>query len=449
MHKEIEILAQTVIEQFGVAGMAIGIVREGQIYAEGFGVRNIETQEPVTASSLFHLASISKTFVATALMQLVEQGKVNLDASIVQYLPDFRVDDERYRQITVRQMLTHTSGMPDTDDYGWDQPEYDDRALERYVHSLENERLIATPGEKFAYSNIAYEALGLLISRLSNQSFEDYIAQHLLRPLDMTSSTFLKMEVEPEHATTPHVVLPPTMVSPAYPYNRAHAPSSTLHSSALELCSWALMNLQRGEFRGQRILEATNFEQLWQPHRQTSPSHPVESVGLSWFIDTYRGHRRIRHDGMDVGFQSDLMLLPEQSLAVAVLANTLPAPVNTIAEAILDLLLGLEPEFPKPPILLPLAGILSEEGVAAAAHTYRSLEKTQADLYNFELEQFLDIGYTLLEVDQRARGLQVAQLGMHLFPTSPELTQLIEKLTRPGARASRPLEGLDTLPGET
>jgi hypothetical protein len=152
---------------------------------------------------------------------------------------------------------------------------------------------------------------------------------------------------------------------------------------------------------------------------------------------------------MDVGFQSDLMLLPEQALAVAVLANTLPAPVNTIAEAILDYLFGLEPELPRPPILLSLAGILSEEGVAAAADTYRSLEKTQADLYSFALEQFLDIGYTLLEVGQRARGLQVAQLGMDLFPTSPELTELVEKLTRPRPRASRQLKGLDTLPGET
>lgn len=437
MQGKIESLARTVIDRFGVAGLAIGIVRDGQVDAQGFGVKDIRTQEPVTASSLFHLASISKTFVATAVMQLVEREQLNLDAPVVQYLPDFKLADERYRQITVRQMLTHTSGMPDTDDYGWDQPEYDDRALERYVHSLENEILIATPGEKFAYSNIAYEVLGLLIACVSGQSFEHYVKDNLLRPLGMESSTFLKRDVPPGHATTPHVVLPPTIVSPVYPYNRAHAPSSTLHSSVMELCSWALMNLQRGEFRGQRILEAANIEQLWHPHRQTSPSHPSESVGLSWFIDTYRGHRRIRHDGMDVGFQSDLMLLPEQSLAVAVLANTLPAPVNTIAEAILDYLLGLEPELPRPPILLSLAGILSEKGVAAAADTYRSLEKTQADLYNFGLEQFLDIGYTLLEVDQRAGSLQVAQLGMDLFPTSPELTQLIEKLTRPGARPSR------------
>jgi CubicO group peptidase (beta-lactamase class C family) len=435
MQAEVEDLAQTVTDRFGVAGMAIGIVKGEQVYAEGFGVKNIETQEPVTASSLFHLASISKTFVATAVIQLVERGKLELDAPLFTYLPDFIVDDERYRQITVRQMLNHTSGMPDTDDYGWERPDYDDQALERYMRSLVNEKLIAAPGEKFAYSNIAYEVLGLLIARLSGQSFEDYINQHLLRPLDMNGSTFLKMEVAPEHATTPHILLPSTVISSEYPYNRAHAPSSTLHSSASELCSWALMNLNRGEFRSRCILQETSFEQLWHPYQQTGPAHPNEFVGLSWFIDTYRGYRTIRHDGVDVGFQSDMILLPDQSLAVIVLANTIPAPVNTVTNTIIDLLLGLEPEPPKPPVLVALGTILAAQGVWTAAEKYRYLLETQMDQYDFGLEQFLDIVYTLLEVRRYTEGFQVARLGMQLFPDSPELADLIEQISSRGGRA--------------
>lgn len=431
----VEDLAHAVTDRFGVAGMAIGIVRGEQIYAEGFGVKDIETYEPVTAHSLFHLASISKTFVATAVMQLVEQGKLELDAPVLTYLPDFNLDDERYRQITVRQMLSHTSGMPDTDDYGWDRPDYDDQALERYVHRLANEKLIAAPGKKFAYSNIAYEVLGLLIARTAGQSFEDYTRQHLLRPLDMNSSTFLKMEVAPEHATTPHILLPPTVVSPEYPYNRSHAPSSTLHSSALELCSWALMNLNRGKFRSQRLLSATTFEQLWHPYQQTGPSHPNEYAGLSWFIDTYRGHRTIRHDGVDVGFQSDMVLLPDQSLAVIVLANTIPAPVNAVTNVIVDLLLGLEPELPKPPVLVSLGIILAAQGIQTAADRYRRLLETHADQYDFGLEQFVDIAYTMLEVRRYAQGLQVARLGLELFPDSSELADLLEQISRRGGHA--------------
>ena len=428
MQKEIENLAQIVTDKFGVAGIAIGIVKGQEVYARGFGVKDIETQEPVSANSLFHLASISKTFVATAVMQLVEQGKLELDATLVTYLPDFILDDERYKQITVQQMLSHTAGMPDTNDYGWDRPEYDDGALERYMHSLANEKLIAAPGEKFAYSNIAYEVLGVLIARTSSQSFEDYVKQHILLPLSMDCSTFLKVEVPAEHTTTPHILLPQTVVSQEYPYNRAHAPSSTLHSSAAELCHWALMNLNHGEFRGQRILQAKSFEQMWHLYQQTEPNYPTEFVGLSWFIDTYRDHRTIYHNGADVGFQTSMILLPDQSLAVIVLANTIPAPVSKVTYAIVDLLLGLESEFPKPPVLVSLETILTNQRIQEPSDEYRRLQETQMDQYDFGLEQFVDIVYTLREVRRYAEGLRVAQLGLELFPDSTELTELHEQI---------------------
>ena len=426
--QEVDDLAYTVINGYGVAGLAIGIVKGEHHYAKGFGVKSIETQEPVTADSLFHLASISKTFVATAVVQLAEQGRLELDAPLITYLPDFSLADERCGQITVRQMLSHTAGMPDTDDYGWDRPEYDDGALERYVRSLRDEKLIASPGEKFAYSNIAYEVLGLLIARVSSQSFERYIEDHLLRPLAMNFSTFLKTEVTPEHATTPHLLLPQTVVSPEYPYNRAHAPSSTLHSSAEELCCWALMNLNRGELHGQRVLQAASFEQMWHPHQATGPQYPDEFVGLSWFIDTYRGQRRIRHDGVDTGFQTDLVVLPEQSMAVIVLANTIPAPVHRITDAVVDRLLGLAAKLPMPPVLVTLGPILSAHGVQAAADQYRQLQETSDDQYDFGPEQFLDIGFTLLEVRRFAEGSRVAQLAFELFPDSPEIADLLRQL---------------------
>jgi len=425
--KEVENLGRAVTDKFGVAGLAIGIVKDGQVYAEGFGVKDITTQEPVTANSLFHVASVSKTFVATAVMQLVERGKLSLDDPVQNYLPDFVLDDDRFRQITVRQMLSHTSGMPDTDDYGWDRPEYDDQALERYVHNLANEKLIAAPGDKFSYSNIAYEVLGLLISRTSGLSFEDYTKENILRPLDMNASTFLKMEVAPEHATAPHILLPPTVVSPEYPYNRAHAPSSTLHSSALELCNWALMNLNRGEFQGHHILQARSLEQMWQPYQPTGPQYPDEFVGLSWFIDTSRDDRRIGHSGADIGFQSDIVLVPDRSLAVIVLANTIPAPVNTLADTIVDLLLGMETQFPKPPMLVTFGTRPAALEIQEAADLYRHLHKAHNDQYDFGPEQFLDIGFTLLEVRRYTEGLRLVRLGVELFPDSSELAELLER----------------------
>src|SRR5262249_58682967 len=114
---------------------------------------------PVTPETLFHMASVTKPFVATAVMQLVEQGKVELDAPVTKYLPHFHLKDSRYDSITVRQMLTHTSGMPDAQDYRLDKPGYDDRALERYVRGLRDMGVRSEPVSKFAYSNMTVPIL--------------------------------------------------------------------------------------------------------------------------------------------------------------------------------------------------------------------------------------------------------------------------------------------------
>lgn len=136
-----------------LAGLSVGIVREGQLaYTGAFGVRDLETREPVMERSLFHLAAVSKPFVATALVQLVERGAVALDAPVIDYLPYFRLADERSSLLTIRQVLSHVSGMPDTDDYGWERPEHDEGALERYVRSLSGEQLIGDPGGQVGLS---------------------------------------------------------------------------------------------------------------------------------------------------------------------------------------------------------------------------------------------------------------------------------------------------------
>src|SRR5215468_8523322 len=163
-------------------GSAIGIVKDGRlVYSGGFGVLRVgDPNPPVTAETLFHMASITKPFVATAIMQLVEQGKVHLDDLVIKHLPYFRLKDPRYKEITVRQMVTHTSGMPDVSNYHWDQPEYDDGALERYVRSLDDKTLLWAPGKEFRYSNMAFEVLGDLVGKVSGKIIDDYVDENLL-----------------------------------------------------------------------------------------------------------------------------------------------------------------------------------------------------------------------------------------------------------------------------
>ena len=191
--QQFEPMLEQAIRQANVPGFAIAIVQNQQVvYAAGFGVKNLTNKnEKVTPQSLFHMASITKPFVATSIMQLWEQGKIDLEAPLIKYLPYFRMKDERYKTITIRQMLSHVSGMPDVEDYEWEKPQYDDGALERYVRGLGDLSLIATPGATFRYSNMAYEILGDVIAKVSGESFEDYVKHHILEPLDMKSSTLL------------------------------------------------------------------------------------------------------------------------------------------------------------------------------------------------------------------------------------------------------------------
>jgi len=344
-----------------IPGLAIGIVKNGKLtYAKGFGVSRLGTAKPVTTRTLFHMASVTKTFVGTAVMQLVEAGKIDLDAPLARYLPYFKMKDERFGAITIRQMLSHASGIPDVTNFNWDKPEYDDKALERFVRSVANFSLVWAPGEKFGYSNTAYEILGDVIAKVSGESFEDYTSHHILTPLGMKDSTLFMREANPELLASPHVKQDgQIVVSKVFPYNRAHAPSSTLDSSIEDMSRWAIANLNRGELDGKRILKTTTYDTLWKPIADAGPVPGAIKVGVSWFIYNAQGHRIVFHDGGDIGFNSTLLLAPDDSLAIVVMSNYDPPGACytcEVGKAALKLMLDLVPTDQRPassPVLDP------------------------------------------------------------------------------------------------
>jgi CubicO group peptidase (beta-lactamase class C family) len=318
-------------------GLAVGVLVNGRvIYRAGFGTTRLDGGKPVTPSTLFHMASITKPFVATAVVQLANAGKVDLDAPITRYMPYFKMKDPRASTITVRQLLTHTAGMPDVTDYRWDHPEYDDQSLERWVKSLADSMLIAAPGEKWQYSNIGFEVLADLVAKVSGEPFETYMQRHILTPLAMRKSTLLMTDIDSSLMAWGHVRQGGTGFVPAahYPYNRRHAASSTLHSNVDDMLRWASANLQHGTLDGARILPASSYDQLWKDQRdlmdrlQGPNRPPVDrfAIGLSWFLETRKGVRYVFHSGGDTGFRTDLLLAPDRGVAVVVLTNSVANP---------------------------------------------------------------------------------------------------------------------------
>lgn len=406
-----------------LAGFSIGVLKDHKvIYAKAFGVRNLDTKKPVTTRSLFHMASVSKPFVATAVMQLVEKGKLQLEGKLVEYLPYFKIDDERYKDITIGQMLSHTSGLPDVQDYEWDKPQYDDGAAERYIRSLTKEKMIADPGKMFNYSNMAYDILADVIARASGMTFEAYMKKHIFKPLGMKDSTFLKKEVPQELANKAHVISPAldfkVVVSKVYPYNRAHAPSSTLHSNVEDMFQWAKANLNGGVLKGKRILKPAGHQLMWTPQVKGIWGNEHRAVGLSWFIDNYKGHKTISHGGGDVGFRTYFLLVPEKSIAVVTMGNSDTFPSDNVAFAALDTLLGEEPEKPRQWIVVPISRMMTKKGVKAAVELYHQLKKEKAGDYLFR-EVFLNrLGYALMRENRFDDAVEIFKLNVSEYPDS-------------------------------
>lgn len=409
--------AQRVVDTWALPGMAIGVVRDGdRVATRSFGTRDRRTGRPVTEDTLFHLASISKTFVATAVMQLVEGGELELDRSIAAYLPGPAPSDPRATSITVRQLLSHTSGLGDVNDYGWHEPELDDGALGRFAARVAGWTLERDPGADFAYSNAGYELLGHLVATVGGTTFEAHLKDRVLDPAGMTTSTFLRSDVPAGQAASPHLGLPPRVVEGAYPYTRRHAPSSTLHSSAAELSRWMVAHLAGG--RG--LMSAATHEVMWAPVAGTGGDFQRE-MALGWFWGTHRGYAVVGHSGEDPGFNTSLAMVPGRGIGVVVLANSNTAPTFTLTKAALDVLLGEDlADPPAPPVTVALAGALEESGVARAVELYRRLEAEGA-AYDLGEDGFADAVWGVIEMHRTDLAWPLLEVWATVQPDSAQM----------------------------
>ena len=309
-------------------GVALGLIVDDRIvFRGGFGQRKAGAADPVTAQTLFHMASVTKPFVSTGILQLVDAGKVQLSAPLLRYLPDFHMDDPRLSRVTIEQVLAHISGLPDVEDYRWDRPEYDDGALQRYLRTWSNAHLLFEPGERFAYSNLGYELLAAVIERVSGQPFERYMQAHVLAPLGMNSSTLLLREAPETGLARPHEIDSGGVVheSRIFPYNRAHAGSSTLYSNIDDMLQWVWFNVDDGTLEGMRLLSPEVFALQRRPHAPLNePRLPAGiAAGLGLLLFEQNGQQVIGHSGSDDGFVSIALFMPTRHVGVVAMGNLL------------------------------------------------------------------------------------------------------------------------------
>lgn len=408
------------VSRASIAGLNVSITRNDSIvYSKAFGYRNMDTQQPMKLNYFFHWASVSKTFVATAVVQLVEQGKLNLDEKLITYLPYFKLKDDNYKNITLRQMLNHTSGIGDVDDYEWDKPQYDEGAPERYVRSLANDKMLFAPGTGWQYSNNAFEILGVVITKVSGMPFETYIKKNILDPLEMTTTSFIYPDIPDSLRVSGHVWAAGPEVSDVYPYNRIHAPSSTLNSSVLEMTHYAMAHLHHGEYNGNRILSDSSYNLLW------SNSVSVEDgpeVGVSWFLEERNGTRLVSHAGGDTGFRSFLLLVPDKNISIEIASNYEFTRTGDLGRFLLDIVMGVEPGPIREQIGFTFSKALRTKGIDSARALYKKIKEDTVQrkyyMWNENQAALAYAGYSLMDRKMFTDALEVFKFNVEQFPNS-------------------------------
>lgn len=344
---------ERVRQSFSIPGMAIGIVENGEpVYVRAFGVRDLQSGEPVTVHTLFNVASLTKTFTTAALMQLREQQRLALDAPIAQYVPAFANSS-----ITVTQLMTHSAGLRDIAHHIDD---HDADPLASYATELAEHKPAYPPGQGWGYTDAAFNLLGAAIQSITGMKYPSYIGQEVLNKAGMRESTF-DMPRSDGDVAWPHTGKVFVSRDARYPSDRASAPSSGLISSINDMTRWAALHVNRDS----SLLSAASYEAMFQ-HRLDS-SWDGMGMGLGWQLEKRGDGWLPRHYGQEHGFTSSITLYPQQRRAIVILSNAETTPRGEIRKLIESVLETGSYVTPQPPLLLRFNSPWLIGGLAAAA----------------------------------------------------------------------------------
>ena len=304
-----------------VKGLSIALVDDQKVvWAEGFGYADVANQVPATADTMYRIGSISKVLTATEIMRLVEQGKVELDRPVTDYVPEFSIHNRfaDSKPITLRALLAHHSGLPSDVLKGmWvDHPV----PLAEYVTALRDESLASPPQSLYKYSNIGFSLLGRVIENTKHQEFSSAMQQGLLTPLGMADSSFmLTPEIERRYARAYRNGNETTRLS------LRDTPAGGMLSSVNDMSRWLRFIFADGSTQGARIIKPETLHAMFRPQFEGLDTDFGHKIGMAWMLSGLSvpsGHLLAWHNGGFPSYQAHLSLLPEQKLGVIILTNS-------------------------------------------------------------------------------------------------------------------------------
>jgi CubicO group peptidase (beta-lactamase class C family) len=294
-----------------IPGVSFVLVQDGEILlAKGYGEADLETETPISAdTTVMRIGSISKLFVATAVMQLVEEGKVELDADINQYLTAFQLEDGFSEPVTLAQLLTHTAGYEDPPYESYTDP----GAVQRLGAYLAESMPLRSdpPGTVQRYSNHGYALAAYVVEEVSGQPFDQYVLEQILKPLGMSSSGYLLGPPLPDEMATGYFYEKRTQVPQPMDYDNDY-PGGSMVSTAADMARFMLAHLEGGCYEGACILQPDTLAEM---HRQQAQT-PYEGQAVTYgFVEARQeGQQLLGHSGAIRGFGASLNLLPEHNL---------------------------------------------------------------------------------------------------------------------------------------
>jgi CubicO group peptidase (beta-lactamase class C family) len=344
----IETLVEKGMRDFNVPGVAIAIVDgERVLFQRGFGVRDLENGTPVTVDTLFMLASVSKAFTVSAMHASADAGQFKWDTPVTTYLPEFALaDDCAAREMTVRDLVTHRSGLP-RHDHVWLERDISDKELVSVLKHLQPNSSFRS---MYHYQNLMYMTAGRLLSRVSDVPWDRALKKSVFSPLGMRRATtsVKTMKADSDHANGYELIdNEPLLVQPMN--LRGMAPTGGVIASAAELSRFILMHLSRGTWRGHSVLSEAAVSAMQTPETVMTetiewPEIGATQYGMGWFLTHYRGRRLIHHGGNLRGFSTLASFLPQEKLGIVFLSNVGASPLRApLTYAIYDVLLDVSP----------------------------------------------------------------------------------------------------------
>lgn len=313
-----------------VPGLALLVSRGGTIVrAQGYGLANVELQVPVKPETIFQSGSVGKQFTATAIMMLVEEGKIGLDDPLTKYFPEA---PSAWKQVTIRELLSHTAGFTDYPKDFDMRKDYTEADLMKIVESIP---LAYAPGSSWSYSNLGFLTLGVVIHKVTGQFYGDFLQEHVFHPLGMNTTRIIsEADIIPNRAAGYRLVKGELKNQEWVSPSLNTTADGALYFSILDLAKWD------AALYTEKILKKSSLDQMWTVAKLSNGKPNSGDYGFGWFIESVNGHHVVEHEGAWQGFETQISRYVDDKLTVVVLTNLEQAKPDKFAHKVAEMYLS-------------------------------------------------------------------------------------------------------------